>query len=469
MAEYILVPQNDENRFRKIEANVSPVIFSYDGSAFSFSVLGARFQYNDIFLKCSSVVVLSSEGRDLAEALATALESKFGRNLHPLIDLSEDGDDGLRGRLYEKLFETIASDHLLTMQRNVQLLAEASALREQYTQVQESFSKLESYVYGTGLTHRQTAVALLPFGQPVLLALRAGKPLMQRLPGVGAGLSDFAVCLGKRKIPTDGTLIVRLRSIEDERTFAVWTLTADQIKAGWLRFSLISSLAPDVRAVSVEIFWDGDEPLWWDQSQRHPDTRFQSSIDGNATGYVLALKTWTYVPGCISPAPYGAFLPTGDVARTRKLPTEFLERAVNLSPENEEFAYLAEERAVRVHVLASGVALGAIYDALQHGATSISCSILTRAEQGPDIEYAMAVAPVEHRSKIAKKPDLSNYNTTLWRVLPPAFEGQLFMDFDAPLDGSHDVYLLTRLPEGVNDARWGWSTFFNFEVTEEQE
>jgi len=121
-----------------------------------------------------------------------------------------------------------------------------------------------------------------------------------------------------------------------------------------------------------------------------------------------------------------------------------------------------------VHVMAEGIATAVLPNVARVGTVSVSSSIYSRSEKSPEIEYAIALAPVEQRPKPdTELPDFSPNFFSDWSIMSALVEGELHVVLPTPVREPHDIYLMTRLPEGQNDISYGWSSFFNINLIAE--
>ena len=158
--------------------------------------------------------------------------------------------------------------------------------------------------------------------------------------------------------------------------------------------------------------------------------------------------------------------PGGRPVRRLTVPGDVLAGSVNLRPANQPFLYLADSRALLLHVSPEGPSVGVLAAGVPARTTRLSAKIMTRAAGGPPVEYAFALAPAGATPPPpgADLPDFAPGHLTEWQRLPPMTEGELHLALPAPLEQAHDLYMITRLPEGIEDASWGWATFAGFRL-----
>ena len=439
-----------------------------------------------------AVVILSAPALPAVQDFLRAFAARFGGPAPAVIDLA-DVPSGERPLLLARaLAALLVEERAAQAARNVTLMRDLAQMRQAQARLQEAFSRLEDHVVGQGLTGRRQSLALEPPAGAPMLVLQPGTQIRQRLPQGSAGLSDLAFLIAAplAQVGGRGWLNIRLETVEDAQTHAEWQLAAGTLEPGWRRLSLPAALEAAARTAILHLDWQGEAPLALALGLCHPDPRFALHEGGapRADGHLLALRLWSAIPGVAAPAVSGGLMPGTTRLRQLHISGEDLSAAVNLRPDHQPFLYLADSQALLLHVSPAGPSAGLVAAAVPPGATHLSARIMTRAEAGPPIEYAMGLVPVppqephEERGGEpggepegeaggraarpalsvrpgARLPRFAPHHVTQWQRLAAMVESELHLPLPAPLAGPHDLCLMARLPEGVEDASWGWSTF----------
>lgn len=425
-----------------------------------------------------AVVLLSAPALPAVQAFLQAFAARFGGPAPAVIDLADVPSGERPLFLARAVAGLLVAERAARAARNVVLMRDLAQMRQAQARLQEAFSRLEDHVVGQGLTGRRQSLALEPPAGAPLVALHPGRPLCQRLPQGSAGLSDLAILIagpaeGEAAALGGGWLHIRLETLEDAQTHAEWQLAAATLEPGWRRLSLPAGLEAAARTAVLHLDWQGQAPLSLALGLCHPDPRFALHEGGapRADGHLLALRLWSCIPGVAAPAVSGGLMPGVTRLRQLHLSGEDLSAAVNLRPDNQPFLYLADSQALLLHVSPAGLSAGLVAAAVPAGATHLSARIMTRAEAGPPIEYAFGLWPAAEAGAESgaesgasvlpdgRLPAFAPHHVTQWQRLAAMVESELHLPLPAPLAVPHDLCLMARLPEGVEDASWGWSTF----------
>ncbi len=406
--------------FRLGEAELSPQVVYRDGIA---------------------TIVASDAGAAQHAALAQFWTAQFGAALPDAIDLRQPGASlgtALGGHLIAAL--------RVAQTRSIRLMKELALLRKEADQTQTAFARLESFFYQTGKAERMPDVAFpeQPGQRPILLT--KGRPIEQRLPTESTGLCDVSFRIVEA--PAKGQILTaQIELLESGRIVAEWALPWDKLVKGWVRLSLARALGTDAQTPVLRLAWDGADPLKLAASFAHPDPRFRAADD---TG-MLAMYTWKYIPGAAPLlAPDGIAASRTGMTDHWSIGSQSLRDAVNMNadPGSLEFTDWMGGLAVRPTAAQPGVAR---LNAVAHpGVVHLTGGIKTEAGEGPDVEYAYALAPTATRPRAAGHvPEFAPDMTSDWLRLPTASWSELHLFLKAPLTQTCDLYLLSRIPEGV--------------------
>jgi hypothetical protein len=461
MTLFIAVPADDHDAISALEPGLPLGMVGPGADGPEVTLEGRTLAPHEVLLGAVCGLTLGAAGRAQMEALRASMAERHDTAPLPVTDLGGETKTARPLAALRAVAAALAEGRADQARLNAALMASVAELRRAHAGMQENFARLEDYLQAAGLAQRSLQSALLPAVGPTALILRGGETLEQRLPRDGAGLSDVAVSVSAMGAPRGGTLTARLFTAEDDAEHALWKVDATQIASGWLRLSLPVSLGAAARTAVLRLEWEGAEPLPLEGSVAHPDARFRARIGDAVQARTVALRTWTFVPGCEAPVPLDGILPGGSVSGPRLVPLNVMQQAINLTPANRNFRIIEDIAAIQVHVMPRGLSAAVLPRILPPGVTELRARIQTRAELAPRIEYAMAVAPAADRHVPGDPlPAFAEGALTAWHPLPPVTEGELHLPLPAPLGGAHDFYMLVRLPPGAPETdAWGWSTF----------
>lgn len=422
-------------KFTVLEAHES-------GAAFG-AVPGAR--------TFAGFVAVSSQGRELMERTRQSWEEAFGETAPELLDLSGGSDATAQRReaALEWLVRQLMQDRVACARRNSTLARDLARLREAHEQTQTAFQRLESYVFSTGKTERTKTFDIAPDAGLSPCALTDGDLAEQRLPCDSVGLSDVAIAVAG-SAPQNGSLIAALDVLETGKTVANWSVPGDRIANGWLRLSLDTALGTQACTPILRLEWQGEGTLHLVTALRNPAERFCAHVNSISTDQTLALRGWKYVPdvAAIMPAD-GHPANEARVARKWVVGRSFFKRAENLAPQPALVSFEQNFGGLAVRPGADGVSAARLKGAYRAGVQQIVGSAETKQEGGPEVEYAIAVAPASRRGQIAAGAvPGTGMQVSDWVRLAPSQWSQLHFFLPEPLEESGDIYLMTRLPGG---------------------
>lgn len=489
----VLVPKTDYPTFQTHISSIPHAVVCGSEARTPSATGGRGIPLQEVALTALALVTYSSAGQ--AEGAVFLEQIEEIRGAAPeirVIDLSDLAESEVAARLKTELLTVSIGAAALGAARAVSLMRDTVQLRGLHQSTQAAFSKLERYVLQSGLAQRVQGAELALAAGDLGVSLKQDTRIEQRLPGSSVGLSDVAIAIARVPTGQNGVLTVRLRTHEDDAEVAWWRFPAADLQRGWLRLSLPVSLDDDARTVRLSLEWTGAAPLEIGRSGRHPDPRFQAHIAGDASEYAIALRLWTYVPGCQAPivsegrypgesrgpmgtAPAGAVLPeplrTGSDLESGgqnswELSSAILSGAESLNPSNRDFKYLVELAALQVHALPNGVAAGLLRDAVPAGVRSVRVKVTTLAPEGPPIDYAIAVGPAPKRSILGKRPiPHPDAISSDWHRFEATEKGEVALFLKAPLPEAGSLYLMTRLSRDDGNAAWAWSTFSTIQLS----
>lgn len=419
--------------------SVGLVVCDTLGGAPVFRLGGAELSAEVVCRDVIATVTASDAGAAVRDVLALFWTLRFGAALPEVIDLRQPGLS-LGAALAGHLVDALRVAHA----RSTRQMKELALLRKDADQTQSAFSRLESFFYQTGKAERMPDVAFTqqPGQRPILLT--RGRAIEQRLPTESTGLCDVSFRIVEA--PAKGhTLTAQIELLESGRIVGEWHLTWERLVKGWVRLSLPRALGTDAQTPVLRLAWDGADPLKLAASFAHPDPRFRATDDSA----ILAMYTWKYIPGAAPLlAPDG--IATGSTGMTDhwSIGAQSLRDAVNMNPDPNamEFTDWMGGLAVRPTDKQPGAAR---LNAVAHpGVVHLTGGIKTEAAEGPDVEYAYALAPTGSRARSGHLPEFAAGMTSDWLRLPAGQWSELHLFLKEPLTRTCDLYLLSRIAEG---------------------
>ncbi|WP_158529920.1 DUF6212 domain-containing protein [Paracoccus sediminilitoris] len=368
----------------------------------------------------------------------------------------------LRVSILERLVAGMTAERGASAVRSARFMRELGILRRQHEETQAGFRDLEAFLYRNTSQKRLLDITLSPVAAQPSIVLNGGMQLVQRLPATSIGLSDVSIFVANETAPADGVLHVSLSSPDSGQTLAIWEVPARKLSQGWLRLSMERALGSDAVTVLLRVAYQGTGSVRIASSFQHPEERFQPLLDDRRSPNVPALQIWRWIAGASAPLAATAILPIGGRNRLRRVLGETLTMARDLNNLSQTMTLQPDSSALLVHVLEDRTAGGILSGVALPGARHIYADIRTFHGSANDIEYRIALSPTSDRP--SQSGDLPNFKPHLvseWVRMAPLEDGQVHLVLPNSLDMPCDVYLLTRLPEGVRSNAYGWSTFAN--------
>lgn len=146
----------------------------------------------------------------------------------------------------------------------------------------------------------------------------------------------------------------------------------------------------------------------------------------------------------------------------RKVNLHTLRTTINLDNLSVDLPIFETDQAIQIHVVPDKIACGIVPGVAVPGTSRVQADLQTLHPDGPVIEYSLALFPERARPvEPGKLPDFDPIYSSGWVSLKGDEKGQVHIILPNPLSQRHDVYLMTRLPDGQTDNAFGWSTFTN--------
>lgn len=485
MLSLIIVASPDADMLPQRELPAPLCLATHNTTRVTLSVNGQAFSTAELAGLSYVLAATSDAGATILSTLKAQIEADTAAPAPDILPLADLDPASRLNAIYSALMGQQERELLAASRRNTDLSRALSELRKTHEKMQGAFHRLEAFIYAQNLAERATAASLpISLGQP-RIALTADQPIEQRLPGSSVGLSDIVLYPQDTNSAAKGELHAQLFALEDTSIRAEWRVAGHSITGKTIHLSLATSLDVDAVSLQLRLSWSGPGGLGLHGSMQNPDDRYQAHIAGEPSGQLLALRCQAYPPNCAAPVTLGAYLPgrdaptahPSDVAtpmvetrapRSLTLGADTLADAVNLMPHNQNYGFMNEEGALKVHVMDTGISAALVRASVPEGARQVLAEVCTRASKAQNIRYAMAVAPITERSPPGGRlPTFRKSYITEWTVLSPLMLGELRLPLPDALLEAHDLYLLTRLATDPGDPRWGWSTFskirFDFE------
>ena len=468
MFSLLLVPEDDLSSVEKLAIPVGIAVIGKASSAVRSSDGTAKWSLHEVAPRCIGAVAASPAGLAATRKFLTAVAEATDTAETPLCDLSKIEPDAREAAVLRFVVDELRSVSDRNLYRVADLSRSLAALRQTHEQMQASFAKLERFVFDNNLALRTETLSLLPGRDIAPLTLAEGETMILRLPISSVGLSDVALTIEDIDKPGEGTLSIALLTREDNALRALWQLNGGDIAKGLVRLSLHAALDATPLTPQIEVSWTGQALLRLASSLYHPDPRLQPVIEGTAYPQIPALRCWAYLPGCAAPLALGARLPSATSARPpriRVIDSTVLAAAEDLTPQSKHSRYLADKTAVQVHPMAQGISVMRIAAAVPAGTIHVDARILTRSEQAPVIEYALAIVPSGRASPPIGELTADAASLTPWVALQPRENGELHLPLASALPQDHDLFLMTQLAVQPGDPSWGWATFDRIRVS----
>jgi hypothetical protein len=468
--QFICISSGDESIYKNIELPISVVFVSVVKEVFEFSLNGELIDLEYVYINFIGFVSLSQSGLKIAKRLDDMWKKNFGKVMPQGLDLSKEMPSSTNNSITHDIMFWLAtkllSDREIIVMNNVQLRRDLAFIRNEYEEIQSSFQRLELFSYDAIKQSRWSAFILEPISNHALYALNHGDVLIQRIPCDSIGLCDLAINIANQKIRTQGILNISLECIEDESVVASWSLLSTDLINGWIRLSLTQSLGVDARTPQLRLEWNGNEPLQLGKSVKHPDDRFCATLNKKSTSAVLALKGWKYIAGTNSPLPSDSYVSKGSTTKGWIVSQEQLAKAIESNNSNFQIIFIEENSALMVHPLPSGICFAKIKCCFKAGARQICTTIKTIANEGPIIEYSIALA--NSKDFDAHSVEMSMFQEGFhseWIRIEAMCQSQIHLFLPCALDEDADLYLMTRMPIGTNDCSNAWATFSDIYAT----
>lgn len=487
MKHQIVVAAVDEDECKRLDLGYPLLSCDAVGKLGDFEG-GARVQLSDLHLNALCVLATSPGGLESVELLRDRFRTELGAEPPLLVDLTETAPGERRACVLTRIIDALLQERADAARRQVELLRDVCHLREAHEDLHRSFALLEGFVREADLDHRQLTRELPPAINARSVVISSGTTLHQRLPRKSSGISDIGLHVARPPADAQGQLLVALLVTGSGEKLADWTLQGPDLEPGWVRLPLERAVGPDDKTVDIRLEWTGATPLELDWSLRHPDPRFCIRADATdspeqSEDRVLALRLWTYIPGCAAPLPADGA--SSDQAGLTVLPRNRLAAAQNLNRGNEFTRFLEEDGVLIVHPQQNDLSAALLSEAVGPMTTRVTADIKSLSEKADDIEFAMIIAPPDarlHPDGLRRWPGrrrgtvrkaleglmgAENVHKSEWYRLGGNERGRFDVILPTPPRTAMDLYLITRMSDPGKPPLWAWAAFSSVTLSRE--
>lgn len=347
---------------------------------------------------------------------------------------------------------------------NARLLRQMVNLRIAQEETLSTLEATEHFLITSIDKRRWQVQSYEPFtqNQTAPFKISSGIKLCQLLAVSSMGLSDVSFMITEQNIPTTGNLIATLLFVESDEVAAQWILPAADLSAGWQRLSLIRALGQDEQSLHLQLEWQGAGHILVSASAHHPDKDYCAKTQTETHTRLLAHQVWKYAAGCPAPVPENSHWIGGPIPKRYYIEPVRLENAISANTNVEALQYFPNLEALQVHPFEGAVSAARIVRCVPESTRQINATVGGRAENGPKVEYALAVAPLHPVRELGDLIMDCEHNDCIsdWLPMRGDTEGQLILNLKNPSQSICDLYLLTRLAPGAKQQR-AWATFTN--------
>ena len=401
-------------------------------------------------------VIASAIGRAAFDAAEDDLHFLAEGQGWAIYDLDRDGAEGFGAWLTGRLVAIAeAAAHDATRSRrslaSLRLRHEEALARLQALQIEASFAPPDR----VRRFHAPAGEARLGLG-----GRRRPRSVSQRIPTSprGVGALDLIVI----DAPHDGTLDAALHVPGREAPAARWRFPASTLSPGPLSLRLDHALGRGGAELTLELVWEGDDPLVLGLGPATPLDDYAVAVDkGSAPGAPLALTVWTYQPGLpVLPIDRDAI---SERSPPEPPPTRFSLAADQMAtverrlPEQDADGYAlvryrAPERDVLVHPIPNGEVTVALIRGVSVGRPrALSALVTVDNPHSRPVEFGLALVPPG-----AGDADPVRW-VERWTVVDALVYAEVVGTLAPGVGGVADLVLATRMAEaGSNSLAWAY-------------
>jgi hypothetical protein len=378
--------------------------------------------------------------------------------------------------LQTALVEQLSLATQLYAKRNTALEDALSVLRIEHEETRQVLYRMQELLWNVhnNPVHLTFASKLgtrhLSFNPP---AAAQSVKIEQRLPISGRGLAGFDVHVAEAS-KGPGYLRCVLFNAADQSSIGSWVIEYDDISRGWLNFSLpvILDINPRYMTISIECVGGRKPPTLTLAASRVVGLPSVSLQGTQLADQTLAIRVWVGFPGLRNEA-VGSHIQ--GIASDRRfaytLPASAFAEVRKAVSHKSDFEYISRQSdgSILVHPLWNKIASALVPAVVPKGATGLETTVSIEGNCPSPIEFAFSVAPSSTKPVSGgRDPDWQRIGQfSGWHLVRENFVKQTFaLDFAEPLQGGHDLYLLTRVPNG-GSVDYGQAMFHRFVVSTE--
>jgi hypothetical protein len=352
--------------------------------------------------------------------------------------------------------------------RNALLSLSLAAVRGEHETLQESFLVLEQSLSSLGTREK------VVFETPVASAHVTvdGGGIVQRFPISSTALSCVELYVVVEGRGLDGTMEVRLATLEDGQAVGQWRVPLAGLGSGWKRLALRRSLMGRAKTVELTVRGLVKSGPQLRLALSHPtpidDANYRTS-SGEWGQSPLALRIWRGLPNAGNgPALRGdAGSLAGSIAVCR-LPPEILAAHEPMGDDSGELVkYIAEVEEIQVHPRPRRVVCARLPEAILRGTRRISATVVTRHNEAPPIDYALLTVTGRRQAIWALRRATSlagpAENFSGWHTVLPSHPTRINLTLSEVPTKAGDLLLLTRSAY-PNNTSYAWARFADIEI-----
>jgi hypothetical protein len=432
-----------------------------------FSRGGTKLSDHEVFVGCVGFVADSKAALETIGAARDTWRARFGVDAPPVVDISGiAAPTDRKVAMLAFVADACAKDRVAQAARLLSSQREVLQIRAAYEEVLTSFRSLELFLGQSAKATRWIGTVIEPLDSRAPLRVKEGDVVKQLLPTDSSGMSDVGFYLISAPPRGKGELRVSLSLLETGQRVASWQIPGERLRTGWNRFALEAGLGVEARTPLLQFDWDGEETLRFGLSMRHPEERFCVSVNGTPGVAVLAVQAWKSIPGARTPVTPDAFLSGGATPRRWTFSEQVLKNVVDLAPVPDHVKFVPEHAAVMVHPVKDRVSVAVLPSAACEGMRHITADATITHPASADVEYALAIGDPDDRPRgPGEMPDFTDANHSGWVRVKAMRTTQVHLVLQTPLDGSADVYFMTRLADKDANTSNAWATFSNLRAT----
>ena len=293
---------------------------------------------------------------------------------------------------------------------------------------------------------------------------------------------------------------IKMKAAHSGKPLGNWSMVERVFAEGWNRFEVASRPTPLDEPVIIEVGWepDGTGSLKLGLGETVADKRWVARGLGVTIGdRPLALRIFEGTPSRKLPAS-GFNVPSEGEPNQRDAGLHNLDHMLTLArfwsgsqgEDKTSINYAGTEKGLQVHPTGRQPVVAIIQRIVLHNAISLKTDIVLDHEPAADTEFGLFAARSTGLSRPAPQAKTTTKLLSLfgrgalaraelggsesvplsnvsWMALRALEEGSLSFEFDAPISGPVDIFLLTR---GVtNDTTFAWAQFRHLAVQQSGE